>query len=87
MRGMSWRILVLMNPSRAVPRRHLAGSPFNVPEAAAPPTESYAVHDLVTHDKYGLGTVSGVEEGIALLVNFGPHRYRITMPCAKLTKL
>jgi hypothetical protein len=76
----------MMNPYRAAPRRHLPGSPFNVPDVVVP-TESYAVNDQVTHDKYGLGTVTGVEEGIALLIDFGSHRMRISTPCAKLTKL
>jgi hypothetical protein len=75
-----------MNPYRAAPRRHLPNSPFNVPVAVTP-TECYAVNDQVTHDKYGLGTVTGVEEGIALLIDFGSHRQRISTPCAKLTKL
>ena len=75
-----------MNPFRAAPRRHLPGSPFNVPDAVTP-AECYAVNDRVTHDKYGLGTVTGVEEGVALLIDFGSHRQRIRTPCAKLTKL
>ncbi len=75
-----------MNPYRAAPRRHLASSPFNVPDAVTP-TECYAVNDQVTHDKYGLGTVTGVEEGVALVIDFGSHRRCIRTPCAKLTKL
>jgi hypothetical protein len=42
---------------------------------------------MVTHDKYGLGTVTGVEEGIAVRVDFGSHERRLSTPCAKLTKL
>jgi hypothetical protein len=76
----------VMTPYRAAPRRPLPGSPFNVP-AKAEPIESYEVADLVTHDKYGLGTVTGVEEGIAVMVNFGTHAVRLSTPCAKLTKL
>ncbi len=72
---------------RAAPRRQLPGSPFNVPEAVAQPAERYAVDDQVTHDKYGLGTVVGVEAGIAVLVDFGPRKLRITTPCSKLTRL
>jgi hypothetical protein len=75
-----------MRSSRAAPRRQLPGSPFNVPEAA-PPAERYAVDDKVTHDTYGLGMVVGVENGIAVLVDFGPHKLRIPTPCSKLTKL
>lgn len=75
-----------MTPNRAVVRRPLPGSPFNVPVAAAP-VECYAVNDMVTHDKYGLGTVTGVEEGVAVRVDFGSHERRLSTPCAKLTKL
>ena len=45
------------------------------------------MHDQVTHDKYGLGVILGVEDDIAVLVAFGPQRLRIPVPCAKLTKL
>ena len=76
-----------MNAFRAAPRRPLPGSPFNVPEVPRPPAESYSVSDQVTHDKYGLGTVIGVEAGVGLLVDFGSHKQRIKMPCNKLTKL
>ncbi len=76
-----------MNASRAMSRRHLAASPFSIPENAAPPTDGYTAGDLVTHDKYGLGTVGRIEEGVALHVHFGSHQQRVTMPCAKLTKL
>jgi hypothetical protein len=75
-----------MSPYRAVPRRHLATSPFDVPDPA-PPAERFAVDDKVTHDKYGLGTVTGVDEGIALLIDFGSHVQRILTPSAKLSKL
>ena len=78
---------MLMTSFRAAPRRHLPGSPFNVPESAEPPVESYAVDDQVTHDKYGLGTVTYVEDGVALLIDFVSHKQRIKMPCRKLTKL
>lgn len=75
-----------MKPSRAATRRYLPGSPFNVP-AVARPAEVFAVHDQVTHDKYGLGVILGVEGDVAVLVDFRPHRLRIPVPCAKLTKL
>ena len=75
-----------MSPYRAVPRRHLATSPFGVPDPA-PPAERFAVDDKVTHDKYGLGTVTGVEDGVAVLIDFGTHVQRILTPSAKLTKL
>jgi hypothetical protein len=75
-----------MNTSRAVTRRHLATSPFK-PPAAAPPLEEFALQDRVTHDKYGLGSVIGVEDGVAVLVDFGTHQERITAPYAKVMKL
>jgi hypothetical protein len=76
-----------MKPTRAGPtRRYLPGSPFNVP-VVEEPVETYAPHDLVTHDKYGLGNVLGVEDDTAVLVDFGTHRMRIVLPCAKLIKL
>ena len=78
---------MVMTASRAGPRRHLPGSPFNVPESAGLPAESYAIHDQVTHDKYGLGTVTGVEDGTALIIDFGSHKQRIKTPCPKLTRL
>ncbi len=75
-----------MKPSRAVTRRYLPGSPFNVPTAACP-VETFALQDKVTHDKYGLGVVLGVEDETAILIDFGTHRLRICLPCAKLIKL
>ena len=75
----------MMN-TRPAPRRPLPGSPFNRP-APVPPAETFAVSDLVTHDKYGLGTVLGVEEDVAVLVDFGQHKVRVAIPCSKLSKL
>jgi hypothetical protein len=81
-----WRILVLMKPARAAPRRFLPGSPFNaVP--VDPPVEQFAVRDRVTHDKYGLGWVVLVEDDEAVIVDFGSRKVRILSPFAKLTKL
>ena len=78
-------MMVAMKASRATARRYLPGSPFKAP-APVSPAETFAVHDQVTHDKYGLGIVLGVEEH-AVLVDFRPHQRRIPLPCAKLTKL
>jgi hypothetical protein len=75
-----------MKPARAATRRHLPTSPFS-PPAAAPPVEQFAVRDQVTHDKYGLGRVIGVEVDDTLVVDFGSCRVRIMTPYAKLTKL
>lgn len=74
-----------MKPTNAVGRRHLPTSPFNVP--VVPPVEQFAVEDRVTHDRYGLGTIVSVEEGLAVLVDFGSRQERITAPYRKLTKL
>lgn len=67
-------------------RRYLPGSPFNVP-VVEEPAEVYERRDLVTHDKYGLGRVVDVEGEVAVLVDFGTHRVRVALPCAKLFKL
>jgi len=76
-----------MKPRRAGPaRRYLSGSPFNAP-VAEEPAESYELRDLVSHDKYGLGSVLEVEGQGAVVVDFGTHRRRITLPCALLVKL
>jgi len=77
--------MVAMKAPRRAPQRHLPGSPFSAP-APAPPAETFVVGDQVTHDKYGLGVILGVQEG-AVLVDFRPQQRRIPLPCAKLTKL
>lgn len=41
----------------------------------------------MSHDKYGLGRVVGVEDDVAVLVEFGAETYRIPAPYAKLVKL
>jgi hypothetical protein len=74
-----------MKATHAPARRYLPGSPFNAP-APERPAETFAVHDQVTHDKYGLGIIVGVEDH-AVLVDFRPQQLRIPVPCAKLTKL
>jgi hypothetical protein len=75
-----------MRQYRAPARRHLPGSPFNAPAPTAP-AETFAVQDQVTHDKYGLGVIVGVEDDVAVLVDFRPLQLRIPLPCARLTKL
>jgi hypothetical protein len=77
--------MVAMKAPRAAARRPLPGSPF-APPPPAPPAETFAVHDQVTHDKYGLGVVLSAED-YAVLVDFRSHQRRIPLPCAKLTKL
>ena len=65
--------------------RYLPSSPFKPPPEI--PVEQYAPHDLVTHDKYGLGRVVTVEDDTAVVIDFGTQRVRIATPCAKLSKL
>jgi hypothetical protein len=75
-----------MKPARAVARRYLPGSPFNTPQVVRP-VKQFALHDQVTHDRFGLGVVIGVEDDAAVLVDFGPQQERITAPFTKMTKL
>ncbi len=77
--------MVVMTTSRAVTRRHLPSSPFSAPVVR--PVEQFAVNDRVTHDRYGLGSVVGIEQEVAVLVDFGIQRVRITTPYTKLNKL
>ena len=76
----------MMKHPRAVARPLLPTSPFGAPPRT-PPAEQFAVRDQVTHDKYGLGRVISVEDDAILVIDFGSRRVRVTMPCAKLTKL
>ncbi|GAB3957811.1 hypothetical protein GCM10028832_15270 [Streptomyces sparsus] len=41
----------------------------------------------VTHDVHGLGRVIGIEDEVAVLVDFGSLQKRITTPYSKMTKL
>ena len=66
-------------------RRPLPHSPFKVPVPR--PLKEFALDDRVTHDTFGMGTVVGVEEGIAVRVDFGTMQERILAPYGKLTKL
>jgi len=43
--------------------------------------------DRVSHDRYGLGTVVGTENGTAVLVDFGPKVLRVALPTTKMVKL
>ena len=76
-----------MKAARAATRRYIPGSPFNNFPQPVRHVDSYALNDQVTHDKYGLGVVIGVEEEIAVLVDFCTQQERITTPYNKLTKL
>ncbi|MEU5880026.1 hypothetical protein [Spirillospora sp. NPDC047279] len=67
------------------PRKHLPTSPFSPP--VAPVIEQYALDDRVTHDKYGLGRIIGVEQNVAVIVDFGQQKVHIKAPYPKLSKL
>jgi hypothetical protein len=71
----------------AGPRRPIPGSPFNAQrEAAAMVVPDFQVDDRVTHDRYGLGTVVGLEPE-ACIVTFGSEVRRISLTGGKLHKL
>jgi hypothetical protein len=69
-----------------VTRRPVPGSPFNKPPPEPEPVKEFSVQDLVTHDRHGLGRVTGTEAD-AVVVDFGTVKCRISAPYAKLTKL
>ncbi|WP_329500286.1 hypothetical protein [Kitasatospora herbaricolor] len=66
-------------------RRPLPTSPFKARIEA--PRKYFAVGDRVTHDRYGLGTAIGVEDDVAVLVDFGSRQERITQPYTAMFKL
>lgn len=72
-----------MTTSPARPR-HLTSSPFKVgPE---PDIESFECGDLVNHDTYGVGRVTGTETH-AVTVDFRTQKVRIMSPFRKMTIL
>jgi len=77
---------MMRNQPAAVTRRPLPGSPFNKQPAVPGPVKEFSVHDLVTHDRHGLGRVINTEAD-AVLVDFGTVKYRISAPYTKMTKL
>jgi hypothetical protein len=79
-------ILEGMKPASGASRRHLPTSPFK-PPPPAPPVEQFSVNDQVTHDRYGLGVVVEVEDGVAVIVDFRSQQERIMTPYKKLHKL
>jgi hypothetical protein len=66
--------------------RYLPSSPFK-PPPEPPPAVQYALRDLVTHDKYGLGRVILVEGNTAVVVDFAPRKVRFMTPFMRITKL
>jgi hypothetical protein len=77
---------IMVNSASAGKRRYLPSSPFK-PPPEAPPVEQYTLHDLVTHEKYGLGRVILVEGDTAVVVDFTPRKVRIMAPFARMIKL
>ena len=77
-------ILAVMTNMRMA-KRHLPSSPFKT--VTAPPDQSFVVGSRVTHDVYGLGRVTAVEDGVAVVVDFGALLKRVTSPYAKMTGL
>ncbi|AYG79601.1 hypothetical protein AB0M94_22095 [Streptomyces xanthochromogenes] len=69
----------------SAPRRHLPTSPFKAPDA--PAAKHFVLGDRVTHDQFGLGTIIGVEDGVAMLVDFGSRQARIVSPYTRMDKL
>lgn len=75
-----------MESYRATTRRHLSTSPFKarVPD----PIKVFEVGERVSHDKEGLGRISAVEGGHAVIVDFGGGKLlRVVAPFAKLHTL
>jgi transcription elongation factor GreA-like protein len=70
---------------RSAPPRHLPTSPFAAP--VVPTIVDFALGDRVSHDHHGLGRIIGVEQGAALLVDFGSRQARIVSPYSGMEKL
>lgn len=68
-------------------RPFLRSSPFNASRQAEEPTKHFAKGDRVSHDRHGVGLVTGCEGDVAVYVDFGTGVRRITMPSAKLHTL
>ena len=66
-------------------KRHLPSSPFKA--AVVPPSKLFVVGDRVTHDVHGLGRVTAVEDGVAVVVDFGAMLKRVPSPYTKMTCL
>lgn len=78
------RILAVMTTRPGPARPHLATSPFKPqPE---PLIERFAVGDRVSHDRYGLGRVTGAESS-AVMVDFQTRKVRVASPYRKMKKL
>jgi hypothetical protein len=76
----------MLNSRSAKTRRYFPSSPFK-PPPEDPPVERFEPHDLVTHEKYGLGRVVLVEDDAAVVVDFAPRKVRIMAPFTRMIKL
>ncbi|TDE10133.1 hypothetical protein E1269_12505 [Jiangella asiatica] len=63
----------------------LPSSPFR--PIVPPPIEKFAVDDLLTHDRHGLGRVVSVPGENEVHVDFGTAVRRIALPNPKVTRL
>ncbi len=68
-------------------RRFLATSPFNDRRRPAPLPQQFQVGERVTHDRYGMGRVTGVEGSVATRVDFGQGAVRIPLESGRLHRL
>jgi hypothetical protein len=76
-----------MKPRRPAAARSFV-SPFDRPVEVAPEPEVYELNDQVSHDQHGLGVISAVEDGLAVIVDFrSGDRRRVMLPSAKLCRL
>jgi hypothetical protein len=75
-----------MTPRTQARRPVLPASPFQ-PPAPPPPPEPFAINDLLTHDRHGLGRVVGLAGDRELHVDFGSAVRRISLPNPKITRL
>ncbi|WP_337063103.1 hypothetical protein [Kineococcus sp. G2] len=74
-----------MSPRASATRRHLPTSPFQ-PAPPQPKADDFAPGDRVTHDRFGLGTVSSTEADGWVNVRFSSGEQR-SVNGLKLDKL
>jgi hypothetical protein len=68
-------------------RPFLRTSPFNSSRLAEEPATRFAKGDRVSHDRHGVGLVTGCEGDAAVYVDFGSGVRRIPTPSSKLHTL
>jgi hypothetical protein len=73
-----------MNSRSAARRPNLPASPFQAPLAL--PNERFAIDDLLTHDRHGLGRVVALGAN-QVHVDFGSEVRTIHLPSSKITRL